>query len=280
MESKELTIVIVTFKSEEKILNCLKSISNEISVLVVENSNNANFKRKIESNFTNVNCILTGENKGYSTANNIGLKLVKTKYALVLNPDTILNKDAINFFLRDADLVKDFWLIGPANDQMTNLEFKENNLKEVDNLKGFAIFFNMSKFNREFFDENFFLFFEEIDLCKRVKRNNGKIYLDKKIIIKHEGSGSVNTLNKYSTLELEKNRNWHWMWSTFYYQKKYKGFFLAFVVIFPKLVSAVIKTLFYSLIFKKEKRDIYFCRLSGIFNSILGKRSWYRPAID
>ena len=280
MESKELTIVIVTFKSEEKILNCLKSISNEISVLVVENSNNANFKRKIESNFTNVNCILTGENKGYSTANNIGLKLVKTKYALVLNPDTILNKDAINFFLRDADLVKDFWLIGPANDQMKNLDFKENNLKEVDNLKGFAIFFNMSKFNREFFDENFFLFFEEIDLCKRVKRNNGKIYLDKKIIIKHEGSGSVNTLNKYSTLELEKNRNWHWMWSTFYYQKKYKGFFLAFVVIFPKLVSAVIKTLFYSLIFKKEKRDIYFCRLSGIFNSILGKRSWYRPAID
>ena len=280
MESKELTIVIVTFKSEEKILNCLKSISNEISVLVVENSNNANFKRKIENNFTNVNCILTGENKGYSTANNIGLKLVKTKYALVLNPDTILNKDAINFFLRDADLVKDFWLIGPANDQMKNLDFKENNLKEVDNLKGFAIFFNMSKFNREFFDENFFLFFEEIDLCKRVKRNNGKIYLDKKIIIKHEGSGSVNTLNKYSTLELEKNRNWHWMWSTFYYQKKYKGFFLAFVVIFPKLVSAIIKTLFYSLIFKKEKRDIYFCRLSGIFNSILGKRSWYRPAID
>ena len=57
MESKELTIVIVTFKSEEKILNCLKSISNEISVLVVENSNNANFKRKIENNFTNVNCI-------------------------------------------------------------------------------------------------------------------------------------------------------------------------------------------------------------------------------
>jgi N-acetylglucosaminyl-diphospho-decaprenol L-rhamnosyltransferase len=280
MESKELTIVIVTFKSEEKILNCLKSISNEISVLVVENSNNANFKRKIESNFTNVNCILTGENKGYSTANNIGLKLVKTKYALVLNPDTILNKDAINFFLRDADLVKDFWLIGPANDQMKNLDFKENNLKEVDNLKGFAIFFNMSKFNQEFFDENFFLFFEEIDLCKRVQRNNGKIYLDKKIIIKHEGSGSVNTLNKYSTLELEKNRNWHWMWSSFYYQKKYKGFFLAFVVIFPKLVSAIIKTLFYSLIFKKEKRDIYFCRLSGIFNSILGKKSWYRPAID
>ena len=99
MESKELTIVIVTFKSEEKISNCLRSISRETPVLVIENSNNVNFKKDIENNFQNVKCILTGENKGYSFANNVGLRLVKTKYALVLNPDTILDKKAIkNFF--------------------------------------------------------------------------------------------------------------------------------------------------------------------------------------
>ena len=40
MESKELTIVIVTFKSDEKIINCLKSISFNIPVILVENSNN------------------------------------------------------------------------------------------------------------------------------------------------------------------------------------------------------------------------------------------------
>ena len=64
MNSKKLTIVIVTFKSEEKISNCLKSIPSEISVIVVENSNKENFKKKIEQNFSNVKCILTGENKG------------------------------------------------------------------------------------------------------------------------------------------------------------------------------------------------------------------------
>ena len=83
MESKELTIVIVTFKSEYKIFDCLKSISNEIQVIVVENSNNHILKKKLEENFSNVKCILTGENKGYAVANNIGLKLVKTKYGLV-----------------------------------------------------------------------------------------------------------------------------------------------------------------------------------------------------
>ena len=68
MESKELTIVIVTFKSDEKIINCLKSISNEIPVLVVENSGNEKLKKKIESDYKNVKCILTGENTATTAA--------------------------------------------------------------------------------------------------------------------------------------------------------------------------------------------------------------------
>ena len=277
MESKELTIVIVTFKSDEKIINCLKSISYNIPVIVVENSDNKNFKNKIENIFTNVNCILAGENKGYATANNIGLKSVKTKYALVLNPDTILDKDAIKFFFNTKEQVKDFWLIGPVNNQIINFNENDSNFKEVNNLKGFAIFLNLSKFNQDYFDENFFLFFEEIDLCRRVKKNKGKIYLHKNIFIKHDGASSVNKTNK---LDLEKTRNWHWMWSTFYYQKKYKGFLLAFIIIFPKLFSAIIKTIFYLIIINKKKREIYFCRLSGLLNSIIGKKAWYRPSID
>ena len=128
-----------------------------------------------------------------------------------------------------------------------------------------------------FFDENYFLYFEEIDLCKRVEKKGGKIFLDKKIIIKHDGASSV---NKESTIEFEKSRNWHWMWSTFYYHKKYKGYIIALLITFPKLVSSLIKTIFYQLIFNMEKKNIYFCRMSGILNSMMGKKSWYRPSID
>ena len=277
MNLKELTVVIVTFRSESKIFDCLRSIRNLAEIIVVENSNNNDFKKKLENKFSNLKCILTGENLGYAAANNIGLKSVKTKYALVLNPDTILDKNAIKRFLNSAEKLKDFWLIGPASDQMVELEFGENDLIEVNNLKGFAIFLNLSKFKNEYFDENFFLYFEEIDLCKKVKNNKGKIYLDRLIKINHDGSQSVNNLNKF---ELEKNRNWHWMWSTFYYHKKYKGSFLALLIILPKLISALTKTLIYSIIFNKDKRDIYFCRLSGIVNSIAGNKSWYRPSID
>ena len=277
MDSKKLTIVIVSFKSEAKIINCLNSISDPVNIIVVENSNNYNFKKNLEEKFTNLKCILTGSNLGYAVANNIGLNQVKTKYALILNPDTLLNDHAIKNFLNRAEKQKDFWLMGPGNDQMVELEFNNNSLIEVNNLKGFAIFLNLVKFNNNFFDENFFLYFEEIDLCERVKNNNGKIYLDKNIKIIHQGASSVQDDKKF---ELEKNRNWHWMWSTFYYNKKHKGFFLALINILPKFFSASIKTLIYSLLFNKNKRDIYYCRLSGIANSIIGKKSWYRPSLD
>jgi len=277
MESNELSVVIVTFKSEAKIFTCLNSIPGHIPVYVVENSNNDIFKKEIENKYPNVKCILTGENRGYAVANNIGLNKVTSKFALVLNPDAILSKDAIKNFLNTKEKFKNFWLIGPANNQSTKNNFAVKDIIQVDNLKGFAIFFNMTKFQNIFFDENFFLYFEEIDLCKFVLKKNGEIYLDKNIIIEHEGASSV-SINKKTNLE--KSRNWHWMWSTFYFHKKYKGFLIALIIIFPKLFSSLIKTLFYQIIFDNEKRDIYFCRLSGIFNSMLGKKSWYRPSLD
>ena len=277
MESNELSVVIVTFKSEAKIFTCLNSIPGHIPVYVVENSNNDIFKKEIENKYPNVKCILTGENRGYAVANNIGLNKVTSKFALVLNPDAILSKDAIKNFLNTKEKFKNFWLIGPANNQSTKNNIAVKDIIQVDNLKGFAIFFNMTKFQNIFFDENFFLYFEEIDLCKFVKNKNGEIYLDKNIIIEHEGASSV-SINK--KINLEKSRNWHWMWSTFYFHKKYKGFLIALIIIFPKFFSSLIKTLFYQIIFDNEKRDIYFCRLSGIFNSMLGKKSWYRPSLD
>jgi len=277
MNTNDLSAIITTFKSEDKIFSCLDSLPKDIRIFVVENSNNEMFKKEIEKKYVNAECILLGKNEGYSKSNNIGLSKVKSKYALVLNPDTVVEENTIENFLSSASENPDFWLMGPAKDQGEKIEITKNQITEVETLKGFAIFFNMEKFKDNFFDENYFLYFEEIDLCKKVKNSNGKIFLDSNIKIHHEGARSVNQKFKK---ELEKNRNWHWMWSTFYFHKKYKGFLIALVIIFPKLLSSLFKTIFFQLIFNKEKKDIYLNRLSGITNSILGKKSWRRPTID
>ena len=277
MNIKDISIVITTYKSESKLYSCLNSLPQSVKIIVVENSNDVKFKQKLNIKYPYIECILTGENKGYSVGNNIGLSQVNSKYALILNPDTIVDENALKNFLKTANLYPDFWLIGPSNHQAKENSSGDKKIFEVNNLKGFAFFLNMEKFKKKFFDENYFLYFEEIDLCKRVKINNGKIYLDQDIKIYHEGGSSVDAMYKD---ELERNRNWHWMWSTFYFHKKYKGFLIALIIIFPKLLSSFVKTIFFHLTFNKQKKDIYLNRLSGISNSILGKKSWRRPKID
>ena len=139
------------------------------------------------------------------------------------------------------------------------------------------MFLNMSEFRDiGFFDENFFMYFEEMDLCKRIIDCNKKIYLVPSIKINHVGDQSHSkSINK----SMELSRNWHWMWSTFYYYKKHKGFFISFLIALPKLGSAIFKVMLYSLLLNKEKKEIYYHRYSGLINAIMGKHSWYRPNV-
>ena len=131
---------------------------------------------------------------------------------------------------------------------------------------------NLEKF--DFFDENFFLYLEEMDLCKRVRLMNTKIFIDPFIKVEHFGGTSHESkINK----PMELSRNWHWMWSTFYYHKKYYGFLLALLIVSRKFFSALFKVIIYSILFNQNKKKIYFQRLSGLFNSIIGKKSFLRP---
>ena len=81
MSIKDITIVITSFKSDKIIRNCLNSINRQCQVILIENSNNLSFNENLEKKFSNVECILTGANIGYGSANDIGLKKVTTKYA-------------------------------------------------------------------------------------------------------------------------------------------------------------------------------------------------------
>tara|TARA_B100001996_G_scaffold32800_1_gene24718 strand:+ start:942 stop:1793 length:852 start_codon:yes stop_codon:yes gene_type:complete len=281
MSIKDITIIITSFRSEKAIRECLKFIDSECKVINVENSDNAVHKKNIEKEFKNVECILSGENIGYARGNNIGLRNTKTKYALILNPDAkLFPKTLKNFFLA-AEKKPDFAIMGPSmvsnssgNDNPDSLS---DSIKSVDSIKGYAMFLNLSQFKEVgFFDENFFLYLEEIDLCRRVIRSGKKIYIDSNIQIFHEGAKSVDSSISF---EVELTRNWHWMWSKFYFQKKYYGYLFSLIQVTPKFFSNIFKIILYSLLFNKKKSLVYFYRLRGIISSVLGQSSWYRPKI-
>ena len=272
----QITFIIVTYKSESIIHDCLSSLPNESKKIVIENSSNINLEKELKTKYDNIEVVLS-KNIGMGAGNNIGLKRCKTEYAYVLNPDTKLNNETIHNLLKSLNKIKDFTLASAINDnpKIPNYKFYEvseenEEFLSVDSIDGFSMFFNLKKFtDNNFFDENFFLYLENDDLCLRVKKNGGNIYVVKNSTINHKGSISKNN-------NLEYLRNWHWMWSKFYFNKKHYGFFTALTKIFLNLLSSIFRYLFYILILNKHKAKIYKMRILGLYNSIIGKKSFFR----
>jgi GT2 family glycosyltransferase len=276
---ENITFVIVSFKSNHIIEKCIKSIKPNVKVIIVENSDDINVKSYLEDKFSNVEVIIAKENLGYGKGNNLGLSKVNTQFAFILNPDAVLEDDCL-LELHKAQLLlkEDFTILAP--NLLNNYGFfsgqrndLQNEIMEVDYVKGFAMLINLKKVTFDkIFDENFFLFLEEIDLCRRIKNNGGKIYVIHKSKVQHlakQASGD--------SLNIELCRNWHWMWSLFYYNYKYYGFFIAYKVTIPKLLSSLAKLFIAIILFNRKKFLIHFFRLRGLFNAFLKKPSWLRP---
>ena len=289
MNYKNITAVIVTFRSEKVIFDCLKSIKNIKKIVVVDNSFDKKLKKKVLLKFPRVNFILSAKNLGYGAGNNIALKKVKTRYAIILNPDTVLLKNCIsNLLILAKNLKNKFSIIAPSvNGNVKNYGlFEDKKIKKqtvkratyfsVDYVKGFAMFLNIQKIKTVgYFDENFFMYLEEIDLCKRLKKINENILVSSDAKSKHRGAKSSNI-----GFEFEINRNWHWMWSKMYFASKYNGFFVARVALIPELIKLIVKTLLYFIFFNKKKLLIAKARLCGLLASFLKLKSYFRTKLN
>ena len=277
--NKSITFVIVCFNSSGVIEKCIKSINSNIKVIVIENSNSKFIKNYLEKKFSNVKVFLSKKNLGYAAGNNLGISKVKTQYAFILNPDAYLKKDTLKEIYRAVVSLKDnFSIIAPNLKRNYGYFSKQQyninkNILPVDYVIGFAMFLNLRNIKlKEIFDKKFFLFLEEIDLCRRIKKLNKKIFIIRKSKIFHNARKASG-----NSFKIELCRNWHWMWSLFYYNLKHFGIFVAYQVTIGKFFSSLIK-LFISLIFFKKKNFLLNkYRLSGLFNAYIKKPSWLRP---
>ena len=276
-----ITFIIVSFKSEKIIDDCLKSLPKNSKIIVIENSNNYNLKKSLELKYDNIE-VLISENNGMGASNNLGILKSETKFVYLLNPDVKFKKDTFENLIAAAIKITDFAILTPINSDIKFPNFKilkqnkniDDSIISVDSIDGFSMLINKEKFiNQKFFDENIFLYLENDDLCRRVKKNGQKIFVIKNSIIDHKGSSSSSIKNDP---EFEYLRNWHWMWSKYYYNKKHHGILIALIKIFFNLVSAIFKYVFYSLTLNNYKKNIFKMRISGIINSILGNKSKYR----
>ena len=233
---------------------------------------------------------------GYGKGNNFGLEKVQTDYALILNPDIICKEGFFNKIEQVINRNKSFSIIGcqysnetaylPAGffDKKKHHNFKKNFLKKnnkgltkVDWVTGCSMLINFNKFkDKNIFDKNYFLYFEEFDLCKSVISKGGSIYSSNDLKVYHLGfKGSFGANSKLKS-EANKLRNWHWMWSYFYFYKKNYNYIYALYKISGKFFKSFLKAIFYTLSFNRLNRDKYLFRFLGLLFSIIGIKSSYR----
>ena len=283
----KITVLIISYKSVDKLTDCINHIGINKKILVIENSDDHLLKNKIEKKYKNCTVILNNSNLGYSKASNIGFENINTEYALLLNTDIVINEEQINKIEEEViNLEDDFSFASPLSDDLIDfnknnkvdpyfskeiIDFnKNNNLTRVDLVKGCSLLVNLKKFkNKKVFDDNFFFFFEEIDLCRKIKENNEKVYVFNQIKIEHKSAQSLSEIYNKS---YDNFRNWNYFWSRFYYFKKHYGLIYALSKHVSKLFRFFFNMLRYYF-FSKQLFEKNKYRFLGLISSITGKKS-------
>ena len=270
---KDVSIIIVTYKSKKVIFKCIENLKKFQNIFILDNSKDYILKKEIYKKNKNIKFFISKKNLGYGAGNNFLLKKVKTKYALILNPDCFIKQKLFNQIQNFLSEFKDdFSIMGSKQGASINYRLKNKKLFDCKFIRGFFILINIKKIKKVgFFDENFFLYLEEVDLCLRAKQTGYKIIGYDKLALKHLGANSSDDRYEFNNIQA-----WHWMWSKFYFNKKYDGFILAIIKSLNNLFSLPIKIIFRYLIFDIKKGKMYTYRLRGLWASILGMKSSFR----
>ncbi len=231
----DISVVIVSYNTKELLYNCLKSVTTaanglNLEIFIVDNNSHDGTANFIKKNFPNIKLIANKKNLGFSKANNLALKIAKGKYVLILNPDTVLEKNTLlqmkKFMDENQQTAMATCTVELANGQLdrdarrrfptpwrsfchfSHLSkiFKNVNFfseyymddlpadqeHEVDACAGAFMFTRLSVLKKVgFFDEDFFFYGEDLDLCYRFKQNGYKItYTPITKIIHYKGASS------------------------------------------------------------------------------------------
>ena len=260
--TESLTIVIVLFKEPFDLINeTLQKISS-FNIIIIDNDDNHQLKEKILKEFKIQKYILNKKNNGFSAGYNQGMKLSTTEFTLVLGPDCLIYPKDINILVKKISLYQDALILSPtAYDNKNELTYSGGPLPEngnmdkflelegdvcVESTLGACMLFrtlDIQKYDL-FFDENFFLYFSDVDLCRKIKILNKSIIQTKEAICVHQ-HGIIKIKNKFKKIYIRELNYTHDMLYYFFkvknkqnlefirnYQKKIKSLYIQLVLRF------------------------------------------------
>jgi GT2 family glycosyltransferase len=232
----EFTVVIVTYNSAHCLPSLSRSLSKLKNIIFVDNASEDKTTESINSFFPQAKIISLEKNVGFGAANNKALALVQTHYALLLNPDCETKEDFFSKLITSANQFIDAAIIAPhliSRDGSTEINYRwpvtywKSKGDKADGpccvgfVCGAVMLIKLSEMQGiGFFDEEFFLYYEDDDLCQRIFKHKKQIILDPTLEVIHYSRGSVKGGNP---LKHEFIRGFHHAQSKLLFEKKYFG---------------------------------------------------------
>ena len=251
----DLSVVIVSRDVRDLLERCLRSIrcGCVVETLVVDAGSRDGSAELVAERFPDVRLLRSPENLGFTRGNNWALRLARGRFVMLLNPDTEVEPDALDRMVAYLDAHPDVGAVGPmlrypdGSVQSSRRRFPtpltgfvestvlerwlggsgvvrdyrfadrpSDEPQEVDWLVGAALMVRREALGQAgLLDERFFMYSEEVDLCRRIRTAGWRIvYLPEAVVVHHEGRSSDQNLEA---------RNVHFFESRFSYYAKHFG---------------------------------------------------------
>lgn len=219
MRELDISICILNWNAKDFLLGCLESVFQNVQgkfeVIVVDNASEDDSLLQISRRFPDVHIIKCKQNRGYAVGNNVGIKVCRGRYILILNPDTIVKKNSIEKMIEFMGLHPQAGACGCrlVHPETGKVEISARsfptflpllwNISYIDRLFPSSRIFNkyLSDYSRKAsaqevdwvtgaslmlrkktletvggFDEHFFMYCEDVELCYRLKQAGWQVY--------------------------------------------------------------------------------------------------------
>ena len=284
----DLSVVIVNYQTFELTKNTINSIFEydypfELEVIVVDNASSDDSMSRLQDYFGDrVRFIASAENNGFAAGNNQALRVVESRYVLLLNSDTIVWENTLESIYNYMEDHKDVGACGcrvllengeldkackrsfpnvknsffrlfhiPTNsaDDNYNLDnLPDDEIYEIDCLTGAFMFMRKEALDTAgLLDETFFMYGEDIDLCYRIKNSGWKII--------YYGESKITHLKGASSKKQKSKLIYEFYRAMYIYYKKHhaeESSFIVNIVVYIGIAVLCILKLFLNLFKKKD----------------------------
>ena len=223
----KLSIIILNYNVRHFLELCLKSVvaaveTIDAEIIVVDNHSTDSSCNMVKTLFPQVNLVENTENLGFSKGNNIGVLKAQGDFLCILNPDTVVAEDTFTKLLQFAETKHHLGIVGcklingsgtflpesKRNIPYPNVSLKkilgkpklyyanqveENSIGEVSILVGAFMFLKRQVYNEVGgFDEDYFMYGEDIDLSYKIQKAGYKnYYYGKTTVIHFKGESTL-----------------------------------------------------------------------------------------